>query len=56
VPQVEALLDDDGELVDPQTSRRLEGVVSSFADWIRRVAPAVSPSGAELGPSEASQS
>ncbi|HSJ85180.1 MAG TPA: NADPH-dependent FMN reductase [Acidimicrobiia bacterium] len=39
VPQVEALLDDDGELVDPQASRRLERVVSSFADWIRLVAP-----------------
>lgn len=54
VSHVEALLDDDGELVDPQTSRRLERVVSSFADWIRRVAPA--DSGAELGPSEASRS
>jgi chromate reductase len=56
VPQVEALLDDRGELVDPEVTRRLERVVSSFADWIRRVAPAVSPSGAELGPSEASRS
>lgn len=55
VPNVEALLDDDGELVDAQTSRRLERVVSSFADWIRRVAPADSPSGAELGPSPASR-
>jgi chromate reductase len=38
VPHVEALLDD-GELVDPHTSRRLEKVVSSFADWIRLVTP-----------------
>jgi chromate reductase len=39
VPHVDSLLDDDGELVDPQTSRRLQGVVSTFADWIRLVAP-----------------
>lgn len=39
VPHVGGLLDHDGELVDPQTSRRLEKVVSSFADWIRLVAP-----------------
>ena len=56
VPQVETLLDDDGELVDPQTSRRLERLVSSFADWIRRVAPIDSPPGAELGSSQASRS
>ena len=45
VPHVEALLDDDGRLVDEQTSQRLERVVSSFADWIRLVAPSppVSP-------------
>jgi chromate reductase len=41
LPHVEALLDDDGELVDPETSRRLQSVVSSFADWIRLVAPGV---------------
>jgi len=39
VPHVEALVDEDGELDDPQTSRRLEKVVSSFADWIRLVTP-----------------
>jgi chromate reductase len=47
VPHVEALLDGDGELVDPQTSRRLQRVVSAFADWIRLVMPADSPSVAE---------
>ena len=39
VSHVERLLDDDGELADPQISSRLQGVVASFADWIRRVAP-----------------
>jgi hypothetical protein len=38
VPYVEAVLDA-GEMVDPHTSRRLEKVVSSFADWIRLVTP-----------------
>ena len=51
VPHVEALLDDDGELVDPQTSRRLQGVVTTLADWIRLVAPG----GVELRWSEASR-
>jgi len=47
VPHVEALLDGDGELSDPQTSRRLRLVVSSFADWVRLVTPADSSSAAE---------
>jgi chromate reductase len=46
VPHVEALLDGDGEMSDPQTSRRLRLVVSSFADWIRLVTPADSSSAA----------
>jgi len=50
VPHVEALLDD-GDLVDPQTSRRLQIVVSSFADWIRLVAPG----GVELRLAEANR-
>lgn len=52
VSHVEMLLGDGGELADPKTCHRLERVVSSFADWIRRVAPADFPPGA--GPSESS--
>jgi chromate reductase len=48
VPHVEALLDAEGELVDPQTSHRLQKVVSSFSDWIRLVSPAGSSSSDEL--------
>jgi chromate reductase len=47
VPHVETLLDGDGEMTDPQTSRRLRRLVSSFADWIRLVTPADSSSAAE---------
>lgn len=56
VPQVEALLGDDGELGDPETSRRLQGVVTAFADWIRRVEPADSHAVADPGPPEAGRS
>lgn len=54
VPHVETLLGDDGELVDPEISRRLQNVVASFADWITLVAPADAPPSVELRSSGAS--
>lgn len=39
VPDVESLLDSEGELADPQTAKRLQLVVSSFVDWIRLFSP-----------------
>jgi chromate reductase len=49
IPNVESLLDAEGELVDPATCQRLGQVVASFADWIRLVSP-VGTSCADLAP------